>query len=97
MHSVVLKRTSLLKRGPPTAGSFLEPTVTEVPRRRGERTGAPLRAKAPEDRNDEDLVAAMVVNEPWAWKEFQRRYDRLIHRCITKVTRRFTGSSWGRT
>jgi RNA polymerase sigma-70 factor (ECF subfamily) len=32
----------------------------------------------------------MITNTPWAWKEFQRRYDRLIHRCITKVTRRFS-------
>ena len=42
-----------------------------------------------EERSDEELLAAMIVNRPWAWKEFQRRYDRLIHRCITKVTRRF--------
>ena len=28
----------------------------------------------------------MIANEMWAWREFQRRYDRLIHRCITKVT-----------
>ncbi len=39
---------------------------------------------------DERLVAGMIENEAWAWKEFQRRYDRLIHRCITKVTRRFS-------
>lgn len=43
----------------------------------------------PEDRTDERLVAGLLDNETWAWKEFQRRYDRLIHRCITKVTRRF--------
>jgi RNA polymerase sigma-70 factor (ECF subfamily) len=70
-------------------------TVVETnPLRRGRDSGFFLRtevtpAPKPEDRTDEDLVAAMVVNEPWAWKEFQRRYDRLIHRCITKVTRRF--------
>lgn len=51
------------------------------------RTGEP---RAPEARSDEELVAAMIENDAWAWKEFQRRYDRLIHRCITKVTRRFT-------
>ena len=44
---------------------------------------------APEQRDDETLAVGMIANEPWAWKEFQRRYDRLIHRCITKVTRRF--------
>jgi RNA polymerase sigma-70 factor (ECF subfamily) len=36
------------------------------------------------------LIDAMIANEPVAWREFQRRYDRLIHRCITKVTRRFS-------
>ena len=38
---------------------------------------------------DEDLVAGMIRNEPEAWRVFQQRFDRLIHRCITKVTRRF--------
>lgn len=42
-----------------------------------------------EEATDETLVAAMLRDEPGAWREFQRRYDRLIHRCITKVTRRF--------
>lgn len=36
-----------------------------------------------------DLVAGMLANAPAAWREFQVRYDRLIIRCITKVTRRF--------
>jgi RNA polymerase sigma-70 factor (ECF subfamily) len=40
--------------------------------------------------DDDALVAAMIRNEPRAWRAFQRRFDRLIHRCITKVTRRFT-------
>ncbi len=38
---------------------------------------------------DETLIAGMIANLPRAWREFQKRYDRLIHRCITKVTRRF--------
>jgi len=38
---------------------------------------------------DEDLIAGMVANDPAAWRAFQSRYDRLILRCITKVTRRF--------
>jgi RNA polymerase sigma-70 factor (ECF subfamily) len=38
---------------------------------------------------DGDLVAGMISNHPAAWREFQSRYDRLILRCITKVTRRF--------
>ena len=40
-------------------------------------------------REDRELVDAMLRNEAQAWSEFQSRYDRLIHRCITKVTRRF--------
>ena len=72
-------------------------SVVEIsPLARGERgrdSGFFLRVEAPatkpEERSDEVLVAAMVENEAWAWKEFQRRYDRLIHRCITKITRRF--------
>lgn len=35
------------------------------------------------------LVARMVAADARAWREFQRRYDRLIYRCITKVTARF--------
>lgn len=39
--------------------------------------------------SDDDLIAGMLANDPAAWREFQSRYDRLIIRCITKVTRRF--------
>ncbi len=39
---------------------------------------------------EEALVARMVTSCPTAWREFARRYDRLIDRCIMKVTRRFT-------
>jgi RNA polymerase sigma-70 factor (ECF subfamily) len=39
------------------------------------------------------LVFGMVANDPAAWREFQRRYDRLILRCIGKVTKRFAAVS----
>jgi RNA polymerase sigma-70 factor (ECF subfamily) len=39
---------------------------------------------------EQDLVEALVANDPRAWREFQERYDRLIMRCITKVTKRFS-------
>ncbi len=39
---------------------------------------------------EELLVVALINNVPRAWVEFQRRYERLIYRCITKVTRRFS-------
>lgn len=40
--------------------------------------------------DETELIAAMVADDARAWREFQRRYDRLILRCITKVTRRFS-------
>lgn len=39
---------------------------------------------------DEDLIAGMTANDPAAWRAFQAKYDRLVIRCITKVTRRFS-------
>lgn len=39
---------------------------------------------------EQGLVARMVAGEAPAWREFQAKYDRLIYRCITKVTARFT-------
>jgi RNA polymerase sigma-70 factor, ECF subfamily len=39
------------------------------------------------------LVLGMIANDAQAWREFQKRYDRLILRCITKVTKRFAAIS----
>lgn len=39
---------------------------------------------------DEDLLHRMLRREGKAWREFHRRFDRLIYRCIHKVTSRFT-------
>lgn len=36
------------------------------------------------------LVAEMLTGSEKAWREFHARYDRLIYRCITKVTGRFS-------
>jgi RNA polymerase sigma-70 factor (ECF subfamily) len=44
----------------------------------------------PEAWTEEQLVARLVASDPRAWREFERRYERLIDRCILKVTRRFT-------
>jgi RNA polymerase sigma-70 factor, ECF subfamily len=38
---------------------------------------------------DDRLVAGLLADEPEAWREFHHRFDRLIRRCITKVTRHF--------
>jgi RNA polymerase sigma-70 factor (ECF subfamily) len=50
---------------------------------------ASVRAKIDETSDEGALVDMMIRNDASAWKEFQRRYDRLILRCITKVTKRF--------
>jgi RNA polymerase sigma-70 factor (ECF subfamily) len=39
---------------------------------------------------EDQLRARLVANHPRAWREFERRYERLIDRCIMKVTRRFS-------
>ena len=45
-------------------------------------------------RSDEALlIDALIANDPRAWKEFQRRYDALILRCIGNTTRRFASVS----
>lgn len=47
-------------------------------------------AAGPETWTDVVLVDAMVAGSAQGWREFQRRYERLVHRCILKVTRRFS-------
>jgi RNA polymerase sigma-70 factor (ECF subfamily) len=42
------------------------------------------------DWTDEELLASMFMKQPAAWREFHRRFDRLVYRCIHKVTGRFT-------
>ncbi|MEM9194418.1 MAG: sigma-70 family RNA polymerase sigma factor, partial [Myxococcota bacterium] len=39
---------------------------------------------------DAELLERMLARKGQAWREFHRRYDRLIYRCIHKVTGRFT-------
>jgi RNA polymerase sigma-70 factor (ECF subfamily) len=55
----------------------------------------PTFAGAPAHRQQEEavLLEALVANEGWAWREFQRRYDALILRCIGNTTRRFAAVS----
>ncbi|MEO8798197.1 MAG: sigma-70 family RNA polymerase sigma factor [Polyangiaceae bacterium] len=45
---------------------------------------------SPERAADEVLVAQMIANDSRAWRTFDQKYNRLVHRCILKVTRRFT-------
>lgn len=41
------------------------------------------------DWSDEVLLGQMLMRRGDAWKEFHRRFDRLVYRCIHKVIRRF--------
>lgn len=43
----------------------------------------------PDDWSDLDLRDRMLTRDPVAWREFDRRFDRLVLRCIHKVTMRF--------
>jgi RNA polymerase sigma-70 factor, ECF subfamily len=48
---------------------------------------------ADDDWNSDDeqrLLAGMIADAEGAWREFNARYARLIYRCITRVTARFT-------
>ncbi len=48
-----------------------------------------------QDWSEVELLERMLRREGDAWREFHRRYDRLIYRCIHKVTCRFPGSITG--
>jgi len=42
-----------------------------------------------DDASERALVSGLVADEPAAWREFNRRYYRLVQRCIARVTGRF--------
>lgn len=46
----------------------------------------------PTNWTDEELLGRMLAREGHAWREFHRRFDRLVFRCIHKVTSRFPSS-----
>jgi RNA polymerase sigma-70 factor (ECF subfamily) len=39
---------------------------------------------------EQELLAGMIADQEDAWREFNARYSRLIYRCITRVTARFS-------
>jgi RNA polymerase sigma-70 factor (ECF subfamily) len=39
---------------------------------------------------EQRLLVGMIADQEGAWREFNTRYARLIYRCITRVTARFT-------
>lgn len=45
-----------------------------------------------QDGSEAQLLKRMLLRDGDAWREFHHRYDRLIYRCIHKVTCRFPGS-----
>ena len=42
-----------------------------------------------ETHTEEQLLEGLLKDDPNCWKSFFNRYDRLIYRCITRVTARF--------
>jgi RNA polymerase sigma-70 factor (ECF subfamily) len=44
----------------------------------------------PRGREDAALLESLIEDRPAAWREFQRRYDALVMRCIANTTRRFS-------
>lgn len=45
-----------------------------------------------QDWSETELLQRMLLRNGAAWREFHQRYDRLIYRCIHKVTGRFPAS-----
>jgi RNA polymerase sigma-70 factor (ECF subfamily) len=45
---------------------------------------------APQFATDELLLEGLLASDPQAWREFNRRYSRLIHSCIGRVMNRFS-------
>lgn len=43
-----------------------------------------------DDRAETELLKGLLSSSDKAWREFHIRFDRLIYRCITKVTGRFS-------
>jgi RNA polymerase sigma-70 factor (ECF subfamily) len=43
-----------------------------------------------DDRGEAQLLEGLIAGSDRSWREFHTRYDRLIYRCITKVTSRFS-------
>ena len=43
-----------------------------------------------DDRGEAQLLEGLIAGSDRAWRDFHTRYDRLIYRCITKVTSRFS-------
>lgn len=41
--------------------------------------------------SETELLEGMIAGDAASWKLFHERYDRLIYRCITKITCKFSG------
>jgi RNA polymerase sigma-70 factor (ECF subfamily) len=66
----------------------MEP-VHVVPAERGSGFFRVATRRTELEATDERLVARLLADESEAWREFHRRFDHLIKRCVTKVTRHF--------
>ena len=46
--------------------------------------------RTPEQLEELELIGGRIADDPAAWRQFNAKYSRLIYRCITKVTGRFS-------
>jgi RNA polymerase sigma-70 factor (ECF subfamily) len=58
----------------------------------GERSWQPSSASIPntDGEGEKQLLDGLIADDSQAWREFNTRYSRLIYRCITRVTARFS-------
>ncbi len=66
---------------------------TELSRSNASRTDVALSSfenSADPVADERQLLQGLLANNPRAWREFNTRYGRLIFRCITRVTARFS-------
>jgi len=75
------------------SGFFLESESSDTSRREPEEQSGVFAIPRDDAADERRLVDALLENDPAAWRDFQRRYDRLVLRCIGQVTRRFAAVS----
>ena len=55
-------------------------------------SSTPCPKRQPRDWSENELIRRVLEREPGAWRQLESRYRRLIHRCITGVLSRCSGT-----
>ena len=69
---------------------MLSPDLVSVPRSLNPEAHEPSDAKDLEPAAERALLSGLLADDPDAWRRFNARYSRLIYRCVTRVTARFS-------